>query len=374
MNFAAIGRWWRIPVACALLGACQFPDDNGDGAKVGSKGLWIANGTDVVEYIPSQFVGGTTSVAPQRVLKSAAFGSPVGLTFDLNGNLWVLDAATTVNNIKGAAMFEFSPTQLAALGTNAAPAPVATITSGSLTSPQQLWIDSNGNGWVTDHNTNTVIVFQQAQLGQSGANFFEPILVISSADFNGPSGIAFDSAGDLWISNNGNVPATGSTAVGSAGTTVIGINAANVPAIPDGIRGLPTVSADVKLSDDGHSSIQSPWTLAFDSFGNLWSSNASSATVVEFSPSNFAATGAPTPAVVLGSATVGGNPSLNAPKGICFDDVGNLAVVNSAGAFGVAFYGEKQLVTGSPTPDTFFIGSTTTLASPVGCAFGTVSN
>jgi len=28
--------------------------------------------------------------------------------------------------------------------------------------------------------------------------------------------------------------------------------------------------------------------------------------------------------------------SLNAPNGICFDDVGDLAAANSAGAFGIA--------------------------------------
>jgi hypothetical protein len=358
-------------LALGLLTACKFT--LGSGPTVGSKGLWIANGTNVVEYIPGQFVRGTSSAAPHRVINSAAFGAPQAVTFDLNGNMWVLDPSGMVNGAKTPAMFEFSAAQLTALGTNNAPAPVATITSTNLTSPRGMVIDSSGNAWITDHDSNTVIVFEQAQLGQTGANFFEAVLIITSGDFKGPSGIAFDGAGDMWVANNGNVPASGG-ATGSAGTTVVGVSAAHVPAVPVGSRAMPDVPADVTLSDDGQSSIQAPWALVFDSFGNLWSSNANSSTVVEFAKASLASSGSPAPAVILSATSVGGNPSLNAPKGICFDDVGNLAAIDSAGAFGVAFFGEKQLVTGSPAPDTFLNGAGTTLNSPVGCAYGPLAN
>jgi hypothetical protein len=357
-------------LGCGLLAACKFPDDS-SAATVGSKGLWIANGTTVVEYIPSQFVSGSSAAAPQRTLASATFGTPQSVTFDLGGNLWVLDTAAIINSVATPAMLEFSAAQIAALGTNSTPLPVAIVTSSNLTSPRQLVFDSSGNGWVTDHDSNTVIVFQEAQLSQPGSNFLNPILVISSAAFDGPSGLAFNGAGDMWVSNNGNVSVAGG-APSSAGTTLVGVLATHVPAVPDGTRGLPTVTADVTLSDDGQSSIQAPWTLAFDSSGNLWSSNANASTIVEFVVASLAATGAPAPTVILSSTMVNSIASLNAPKGLCFDDVGNLAAIDSAGSFGAAYYGEAQLVTGSPAPDTFFVGTGTTLASPVGCTFGTV--
>jgi hypothetical protein len=357
-------------LGCALLAACKFPIDENK-ANVGSKGLWIANGTNVVEYIPSQFVGGSSAAAPKRILASAAFGAPQAVTFDLNGNMWVLDASASVSGVATPAMLEFSATQLAALATNNKPDPVAIITSADLTSPRQAVIDSGGNAWVTDHDSDTVIVFQQPQLAETGANFLEPVLVITSAGFNGPSGIAFNGAGDMWVSNNGNVAVAGGTP-SSAGTTVVGVLAAHVPAIPDGTRASPSVTVDVTLSDDGKSSIQAPWTLAFDSSGNLWSSNANASTVVEFAVASLAATGAPAPSVILSATTVNSIASLDAPKGLCFDDVGNLTAIDSGGSFGAAFFGEKQLVSGSPAPDTFLVGSGTTLASAVGCAFGTV--
>jgi hypothetical protein len=72
---------------------------------------------------------------------------------------------------------------------------------------------------------------------------------------------------------------------------------------------------------------------------------------------------------------VGGNATLNAPNGICFDNVGDLAAMNSAGAFGIAFFGSNQLTSsGATAPNTFIVGATTTLNAPAGCNFGTLVN
>jgi hypothetical protein len=124
------------------------------------------------------------------------------------------------------------------------------------------------------------------------------------------------------------------------------------------------------LSDEGQASIQSPWALAFDGAGNLWSSNSATSTLVEFARADLAATGAPVPAVTISSTKVNDNPSLDEPHGLCFDDVGKLAAINAAGAFGVASFAANQLGTGAPTPATFIVGAGTTLNAPEGCMFG----
>src|SRR5689334_6211589 len=98
---------------CTVLTACKH--NNG---VMDNKGLWIANGTDVLEYIPGQLTAGTAATAPHLILKSAAFGSPQGVTFDSAGNLWVMDPAGVVNGNTTPALFKFSAAQLAALGTN----------------------------------------------------------------------------------------------------------------------------------------------------------------------------------------------------------------------------------------------------------------
>jgi hypothetical protein len=140
--------------------------------------------------------------------------------------------------------------------------------------------------------------------------------------------------------------------------------------LPESGTSTPVVTADVVLSDAGQVSIQSPWALAFDAAGNLWSSNSATSTLVEFARADLAATAAPMPAVTISSTKVNDNPSLDQPHGLCFDNVGKLTAINAAGAFAVASFAANQLVTGTPTPDTFIVGAGTTLNAPEGCMFG----
>src|SRR3984957_10075831 len=172
--------------AGVLLAACKH--DMNDTTV--TKGLWIANGTNVFEYIPAQFTGGVVNIAPHLTNSSGTLGAPQGVTFDSAGNLWVMDPQATVNGTADTpALVKFSAAQLAALGTTNNPDPVAVITSTSLSFPQQSVFDSAGNQWVTDHNANTVLVFTAAQLTATGVNATVPAGVITSAAFNGPLGI-----------------------------------------------------------------------------------------------------------------------------------------------------------------------------------------
>lgn len=362
------------PLACLLLTAfllasCKFGDTiTRQQATLGTQGLWIANGTTVIEYLPEQMVGGSTSGAPHLIISSPEFGSPQGVTFDARGNLWVLDAAGMINGKATPAVFGFSAAQVAALGSHGSPDPVTVITSTSLERPQQSVFDAQGNQWIADHDSNTVLVFTAAQIAQTGLNI-TPAMILSSTALNGPSGLAFDSHGNLWVANQGGVPQSqGGTS--STGTTLLEFAARNLPVPPHTGMLTPDLTPDVILSDDGESSIQGPWALRFDGSGNLWSSNAVTSTLVEFDASGLSGTGKPRPAVILSSTSVGGNAALDAPHGLCFDDQGNLAAVSSAGHFAVALYGKSQLTSGSPTPDTLFVGSSTRLDAPQGCVFG----
>jgi hypothetical protein len=351
-----------IGLTAVLLGACN----NKNTSPIGTKGLWIANGANVLEYIPKQLGTGTSAAVPHLAINSAMFGAPQGVTFDAKGNLWVMDPQSKV--VAGAetpALLEFSAAQLAALATNSMPDPVATITSTALAFPQQSVFDAQGNQWVTDHNNNTVLVFTAAQLAMMGTNNLNPAVAISSADLNGPLGIALDSAGDLWVANNG-----GNNG-GAAGTTIVEFTAATLPAPPATGMLTPMLTPAVTLTDDGKDSIQAPWELAFDSTGNLWSSNsAATFSLVEFAKSSLAMTGTPTPAVTISSMMVAGNATLSATNGLCIDDAGSVAATSSAAPFGTAYYTKSQLMTGAPTPNTFFVGTATTLNAVAGCNFG----
>jgi sugar lactone lactonase YvrE len=374
MSSKQVSAYRRRPatlLGCVLLSgmlfACKHTNNN-------MKALWIANANNVIEYLPSQLVAGTSAAAPHRTISSAAIGEPQGVTFDAAGNLWVMDPGAMVNGAATPALLKFSAAQLAALGTNAAPDPVATFTSTMLNFPQQSVFDAHGNQWVSDHNNNTILVFSASQLMATGVSATVPVVVISSAAFNGPLGIVFDGAGNLWVANNGGVPGANDT-MSAAGTTIVEFQAAHLPMVPASGMLTPTLPADVTLSDNGAGSVQSPWALAFDAMGNLWSSNSGAPfSLVAYSKAMQMATGAPTPTITISPTMVGGIPSLNATNGLCFDGAGNVAATNAADAFGVSFYSKGQLMTGAPVPNTFIVGAATMQGALAGCNFGTLAN
>ena len=366
----------RVAATVCLVGLAgcygwgnRYYAGGGGGNYDGSNALWVANGTNVVEFLPSQLTNGTIDPAPHVAINSSMFGAPQGVVFDNFGDLWVIDGGTVSSGGKVApALYEFTVKQLENLSTNAAPAPAVTITSTSFVFPQQAAFDYQGNLWVTDNGSNEVYAFKRSQLNPTAvtAALTPTETITSSTAFNGPIGIAFDYAGDLYVANNG-------------GNTIYGFKASTLPNLYVGsvaMTPVPTPTAltpTVTLSSSSNS-IQGPWGLAFDGYGDLWSSNANAPnTVVEFTRSQTAATGSPTPNITLASATVSSNATLVAPNGIAFDNYGDLAAVSSAAPFGVAGFGPDQFGTNPSaplTPDLFLVGSASTLNAPAGVVFG----
>ncbi|MGA7312849.1 MAG: hypothetical protein WBX22_02660 [Silvibacterium sp.] len=325
------------------------------------KALWVANGTNVVEFIPSQLTTGNSDQAPHLSINSTVFGAPQDVTFDAVGNLWVIDGGTmAAGGTIPPALFEFTAAQLNALGTINNPIPHVTISSKSFTFPQQAVFDPNGNLWVSDNGSNAIFVLTPQQLAASSAIASPTVSIASDPVFQGPLGIVFDTMGNLYVANN-------------AGTTIFKFNNSILPKMP----GSFTLTPSVTLSNDGNGSIQAPWALVFDTNGDLWSSNANAPnTIVEFTPNQLFSTSSPTPAITLSSVAVATNQTLAAPNGIAFDNLGDLAAISSASPFGVAGFQKTQLVQAKtgPAPNPFLVGPTTTLNAPAGCNFGPVVN
>jgi secreted PhoX family phosphatase len=335
------------------------------GGNGNNNALWVANGTSVVEFSPSQQVSGVSDPVPRRTISSAAFASPQGVVFDYYGDLWVIDGGTVASGGTVApALYEFTAKQLSNLSSNAAPTPAMTISSASFVFPQQATFDGRGNLWVSDDGGNAVFVFTAAQLNTTTTTTIPAATITSTPGFNGPLGITFDYRGNLWVANNGS-------------NTIVGFSASILPVVNPSSTAAQTVRALIPtstLSDNGSGSIQAPWALAVDGYGNLWSSNANAPnTVVEFAKSQLAVTGSPTPNITLASATVSNNATLVAPNGLAFDNYGDLAVMSSGAPYGMAGYGPGQLRTNpaSPlAPAVFLVGGSTTLNAPAGDTFG----
>jgi hypothetical protein len=323
-------------------------------AKQPKQALWVANGTDVVEF--SKLPKGVHDQKPLVQLNSSVFGAPQGVVFDSSNDLWVIDGGTVATP---PSLEEFTEAQLGNLKKEPTPTPTVQITSSDFVFPQQAVFDGSGNLWVSDSGANAVFVITPAQLTAGGDISFTTTIESSPA-FDGALGIALN-GGNLYVANN-------------ASTTIYEFNAGHLPALGSGVA---TLVPDVVLSDDGMGSIQGPWALIFDAAGDLWSSNANSPfTLVKFSASQITATGDPTPAVTISPDEVKvskkvSDESLASPNGIAFDDLGDLVAISSASPFGVADYDPaEQAANGAPKPTSLVVGNKTTLNAPAGANFG----
>src|SRR5579862_5274331 len=251
-----------------------------------SGNLWIANDNSntVVGLTPAQ-LGVNGSPTPAGTLTGPAINTPYALAFDSHGNLWV------GNNVPGT-IVEFTPAQLIAGGT---PTPIATLTDtvqGGSAEPGGLAFDSAGNLWVTNNPVSMIVKYPVGQLHTGGV----ATVTISGSGLDWPEEIAFDSHGNLWVAN---------TAVDNGNGSIV-----EFPASALGASGSPTPA--VTLRPPGAQFGPIVTGVAFDATGDLWYTELSSYTVGEYTTAQLAAGGNPTPVV---HATI---PDSLAPVGLSF--------------------------------------------------------
>jgi len=249
---------------------------------------------------------GTTDTSPSGGL----FG-PTDLAFDPSGNLWVTDSG---NNrvLEFKAPFSNGESASIVLGQPTFGGYIGTTTQGGMNSPAYLAFDPSGNLWVTDQGNNRVLEFkapfsigEEASTVIGHANFtsFAPASTTTAKSLFEPVGIAFDSKGDLWVVDSGDhrvLEYSGPYPPGdSAATTVIGqsdltssstgLNAYAIAFdssgnlwISDGINGVAECVAPLSTGEavtqvvspktiaTVDSRVRDPQGIAFDAGDNLW--------------------------------------------------------------------------------------------------------
>ena len=253
------------------------------------------------------------------------------------GSLWVANA------IAPPTVVAFTAAQLTA-GTSA---PAVTITSGSVGSNIGVAFDPSGNLWVASNGS--IVEYSASQL-KSGSP--TPAVTLAGSSVSSPEGLAFDASGNLWVANAGN-------------STVIELAATQLAT-----SGSPT--PPIVISAPG-SALTRPIGLAFDAFGDLWVSNSTPNTVVEYTPVQISVTGDPAPAIVLSGVAM----SISSPQFLAFDAMGNLWVANGQGltTFTVAAFSPDQISAGSGHPvPAIALSSFTNSDPPAGLAFDASGN
>jgi len=289
------------------------------GFKRRTGGLWVANNMSgtIPEYAASQ-LRDTGVLVPAETLATTASG-PQGLAIDTQGDMWLSDFNTDT-------LFMFS----AADRNSRTTTPTRKLWCLQIASAEYLAFDAQGNLWVADAD-GLALEFTAAQLTAGG-------LQVATVQINGSAGSAFaavtlDTAGSLWVSDNGN-------------NRILEYSASQLSPTGPTCAGSPVVCTPVPVDTVGATtnSLNSPSGIAFDGKGDLWVANNSGSTIVEFTPAQLASNGAPAPQVTITT------PNLSIPNSVAIDNSGSVWVSDGNNGAIYSYTTAQTASTGSPAP------------------------
>jgi DNA-binding beta-propeller fold protein YncE len=258
------------PTQVAITNGDELADTAGIVFKGGNAWVTTLDNT-LLEFTAAQLhqLSKQPQPTPAKTITSTSFMFIISCLLDAHGNLWIVDAQAD-------GVHEISAAQLASGVTPVTPAVTITDTT-DLASPAFAAFDKAGNLWVSSEGNSQIVEFVKSQLASGGA--LTPTVIISGTGLNDPGQMAFDSGGNLWVTNSGN-------------STVVEFTKADLMS-----TGSPTPA--VVISDDGSGSLSIPWGLQFDLAHRLWVFNYVTGTISKFAPSQLKASGSPTPQVIL---------------------------------------------------------------------------
>ncbi len=270
-----------------VTGQSEIGSDFGGGVVFDSSGnLYVADTADnrVLQFVPpftsamnASLVIGQSNFTSFNISTSATgLIYPIGVALDADGDLWAADSG---NN----RIMEYKPPFSSGMAASVAIGASSTATAGvvcnspsdatqnNVCQPLLLAFDSSGNLWVADSGFNRVLQFvppfssgmaASLELGHAaGATAFTSGQAndggsVSASVLDGPSGIQFDSHGNLWVVDSGNnrvLEYASPFASGMSATLVVGQS------------GL-TAHASSPISQ---SSLDAPVGVAFDASADL---------------------------------------------------------------------------------------------------------
>jgi sugar lactone lactonase YvrE len=267
--------------------------------------LWVADTgfNRVLKFAPpftngesaTLVLGHSDFVTTDAALSQTGLNQPYGITFDNDGNMWVPD---TNNNriVEYKTPFTNNEQASVVIGLPSFDKGVYPTSPSSLAAPYGIAFDKTGNLWAVDYYNNRILEYvppfhdkMNATLVIGQYDFTSNSDGITSNTLNLPDAIAFDSKGNLWVTdslNNRVLEFSYPFSIGESATLVIGQK-----------------TYTTNFAGITNDSLNTPYGITFDSTGNLWVTDGNNARVLEYIPpfsSGMAAS------VVLGQTTFEG--------------------------------------------------------------------
>jgi len=243
---------------------------------------------------------------------AASFQTPAGIATDTAGNVYVADFNNqTIRKVTPAGVvttFAGKPEVLGSAdgaGTAARfqdPSGVATDGAGN------LYVADSGNNTIRKITPNGVVSTFAGTAGMTGSADG----IGAAARFADPSGVATDSAGNIYVADSGNSTIRKITAAGVVSTLA---GTAGVVGSADGIGAA--------------ASFNNPVGVAADGAGNLYVTDILNFTIRKITPPGVVTTLAGTPGVKGSTDGAGLAASFDTPHGIAADSAGNIYVSDS---------------------------------------------
>ena len=257
------------------------------------------------------------------------------LAFDKNDNLWIVDISNYrilqyINSDITSNAYPYNCSAVLGMSGFWLQGGNGTFTTQYVTkSVSDLAFDKNNNLWVTDPGSNRLVGFAYPIFNQEVMQSW----VVGQPNFGsygvenlaGPTAVSFDSEGNLWTLN---------TQYG----TVVAFSAADLYSNNLYTTHLYSVGTGTAGLSQSQMNLSGLSKIAFDSAGNVYVSDTVNNRVMVFDIANGFNAGV-NASIVLGQAnfTTSSGTLLNQPKGLAFDNSGNLWVASSQSGSVVKF-------------------------------------
>ncbi len=253
-----------------------------------SGNLWVADAASnrVVRFSPpfqndmdaNLVVGQANFTESGPSTAQNGMSAPYGVAFDPSGDLWVADAGNS-RILEFKPPFSIGEAASLVIGQSNFTTKAHSTTATGLWVPTAIAFDSSGKLWVADWVNSRVLRFSSpfstgmaASLVIGQRDFTSDLFATTQSGLSAPSGLAFDNAGSLWVSDSGN-----DRVLEFISPFANGMNASLVIGQSSFTGSAPTCVAT-------RSAVCSPAGVSFDAWGNLWATDPQDNRVLEFSP------------------------------------------------------------------------------------------